>query len=67
MPADVLEKPATVEDVAREVSKIRSIVTDAVKDGVRSGDKSPARTTSHRRNRLQSLWRASRLSQIKLP
>jgi len=30
MPAEVLEKPATVEDVAREVSKIRSIVTDAV-------------------------------------
>jgi ElaB/YqjD/DUF883 family membrane-anchored ribosome-binding protein len=36
MPADILEKPATVEDVAREVSKIRSVVTDAVEDGVRS-------------------------------
>ena len=36
MPADVLEKPATVEDALREVSKIRSIVTDAVEDGVRS-------------------------------
>ena len=36
MPADVLEKPATVEDVAREVSKIKSMVTDAVEDGVRS-------------------------------
>jgi hypothetical protein len=36
MPADILEKPATVEDVAREVSKIRSIVTDAVEGGVRS-------------------------------
>jgi len=36
MPAHILEKPATVEDVAREVSKIRSIVTDAVEDGVRS-------------------------------
>jgi len=36
MPADILEKPATVEDVAREVSKIRSIVTDAVEDGVHS-------------------------------
>lgn len=36
MPADILEKPATVEDVAREVSKIRSIVADAVQDGVRS-------------------------------
>jgi ElaB/YqjD/DUF883 family membrane-anchored ribosome-binding protein len=36
MPVDVLEKPATVEDAAREVSKIRSMVTDAVEDGVRS-------------------------------
>ena len=36
MPADVLEKPATVEDVLHEVSKIRSIVQDAVEDGVRS-------------------------------
>ena len=36
MPAEVFEKPATVEDVAREVSKIRSIVTDAVEDGLRS-------------------------------
>lgn len=36
MPADILEKPATVEDVAREVSKVRSIVADAVEDGVRS-------------------------------
>jgi ElaB/YqjD/DUF883 family membrane-anchored ribosome-binding protein len=35
MPADILEKPATVEDVAREVSKFRSIVTDAVENGVR--------------------------------
>ncbi len=36
MLADVLEKPATVEDDRREVSKIRSIVTDAVEEGVRS-------------------------------
>ena len=35
MPA-VLEKPARAEDVRREVSKIRSIVTEAVEDGVRS-------------------------------
>jgi ElaB/YqjD/DUF883 family membrane-anchored ribosome-binding protein len=33
---DVLEKPATVEDARHEASKIRSIVTDAVEDGVRS-------------------------------
>jgi hypothetical protein len=38
MPSDILEKPATVEDVAREVSKIRSIVTDAVEDGVLLND-----------------------------
>ena len=36
MRADVLEKPATVENPLREVSKIRSRVTDAVEDGVRS-------------------------------
>ena len=36
MPANVLEKPATVENPLREVSKIRSMVTDAVEDGVRS-------------------------------
>lgn len=36
MPADVLEKPATVEEALREVSKIKSIVTDAVEDSVRS-------------------------------
>lgn len=39
MPADVVEKPATVEDARREVSKIRSIVTDAVEDGVRSASR----------------------------
>lgn len=36
MPVDVLEKPATVEDAARGVSRIRSMVTDAVEDGMRS-------------------------------
>ena len=30
MPADVLERPAIVEDALREVSRIESIVTDAV-------------------------------------
>lgn len=38
MPADVLEKPATVEDALREVSKIRSVVTNAVEDSVRSAN-----------------------------
>jgi ElaB/YqjD/DUF883 family membrane-anchored ribosome-binding protein len=36
MPAEIFEKPATVEDALREVSRIKSIVTDAVEDGVRS-------------------------------
>jgi ElaB/YqjD/DUF883 family membrane-anchored ribosome-binding protein len=36
MPADLLEKPVTAEDALREVSKIRSIVKNAVEDGVRS-------------------------------
>jgi ElaB/YqjD/DUF883 family membrane-anchored ribosome-binding protein len=35
MPA-VLEKPARAEDVRREASKIRSIVTETMEDGVRS-------------------------------
>ncbi len=33
---DKLEMPATVEDVVREVSKIRTTVTEAVDDGVKS-------------------------------
>jgi len=33
---EILEKQVTVEDVLREVSKIRSVVRDAVDDGVRS-------------------------------
>jgi ElaB/YqjD/DUF883 family membrane-anchored ribosome-binding protein len=33
---DKLEMPATVEDVLREVARLRSTVTDAVDDGVKS-------------------------------
>ena len=36
MLANVLEKPTAVENSLHEVSKIRSRVTDAVEDGVRS-------------------------------
>jgi ElaB/YqjD/DUF883 family membrane-anchored ribosome-binding protein len=36
MLANVSERPETVENPLREVSKIRSMVTDAVEDGVRS-------------------------------
>lgn len=51
MPADVLEKPARVEDALREVSKIRSIVTDAVEDGVRSA----CQTIKHGRNAAEGV------------
>jgi ElaB/YqjD/DUF883 family membrane-anchored ribosome-binding protein len=34
--ADILEKPASVDEVLREVSRIQSVVTDAVEEGVRS-------------------------------
>lgn len=33
---ELMEKQVTVEDVLREVSKLRSILKDAVDDGVRS-------------------------------
>ncbi len=33
---DILDKPAAVEDILRDVSRFKSIVTDAVDDGVRS-------------------------------
>jgi ElaB/YqjD/DUF883 family membrane-anchored ribosome-binding protein len=36
MLANALEKPATIENSLHEVSKIRSKITDAVEDGVRS-------------------------------
>ncbi len=34
--AEMFDKPASVDDVLREVSRIKSVVTDAVDDGVRS-------------------------------
>ena len=36
MQASVVENPATVGSAVREFSKVRTIVTDAVEDGVRS-------------------------------
>jgi ElaB/YqjD/DUF883 family membrane-anchored ribosome-binding protein len=36
MAHDLLEKHATVDDVLHEVSRIKSIVTDAVDDGIQS-------------------------------
>jgi ElaB/YqjD/DUF883 family membrane-anchored ribosome-binding protein len=36
MALEVLEKQATVDDVLREVSRIKSVVTDAVEDGVQT-------------------------------
>ncbi len=39
MPIDVFDKPATVDDVFREVSRVKSLVADAVDDGVKSAIK----------------------------
>jgi ElaB/YqjD/DUF883 family membrane-anchored ribosome-binding protein len=36
MAVEILEKQATVDDVLREVSRIKSVITDAVDDGVQS-------------------------------
>lgn len=36
MPPEILEKVGSVDDVLREVSKIKAIVAEAVEDGVRS-------------------------------
>ena len=37
--AGLLEKQATVEDVIREVSKLKAVVTDAVEEGIESAVK----------------------------
>jgi ElaB/YqjD/DUF883 family membrane-anchored ribosome-binding protein len=40
MAAEILEKPASVDDVLREVSRIKEMVEDAVEDGVKMALKS---------------------------
>jgi len=39
MPIDLLDRPATIDDVLCEVFRIKFIVTDAVDDGVKSAIK----------------------------
>ncbi len=39
MPADVLEKPGTAEDVLYEFRKLRSDVKEAVEEGVRAANR----------------------------
>ena len=39
MPSGLLESQATVEDIVREVSRLKDIVTDAVEEGVESAVK----------------------------
>jgi ElaB/YqjD/DUF883 family membrane-anchored ribosome-binding protein len=39
MTSGILEKNATVEDVVREISRLKSVVTDAVEEGVESAVK----------------------------
>ena len=36
MPATLLEKPGTAEDALREVSRIKSLIAEAVDEGVRT-------------------------------
>lgn len=36
MPAEMFKTPAAVEDVVADVTRIKSIITDAVEDGVKS-------------------------------
>ncbi len=36
MAAEILEKPASVDDVLREMSRIKEMVEDAVEDGVKT-------------------------------
>jgi ElaB/YqjD/DUF883 family membrane-anchored ribosome-binding protein len=36
MATELLTKPATVDDVLREVSRMRTVISEAVDDGVRS-------------------------------
>jgi len=36
MPAQLFEKPASVQDVIDQVSKMKSVITDAVEDGFRT-------------------------------
>jgi hypothetical protein len=33
---DFLEKPATVDDILRDISRLKEVVSDGVEDGVRS-------------------------------
>ena len=43
MASSILEKQASVEDVLREVSRLKSVVTEAVEDGVQSAVKALSR------------------------
>jgi ElaB/YqjD/DUF883 family membrane-anchored ribosome-binding protein len=36
MPSDAMQMPETVEEVLREVSRIKTMVTEAVEDGVKT-------------------------------
>jgi ElaB/YqjD/DUF883 family membrane-anchored ribosome-binding protein len=39
MPTDVMQMPESVEEALREVSRMKTIVTEAVEDGVKSAMK----------------------------
>ena len=56
---NLLEKPTTLEDAPREVSRIRPIVTDPIRDAARSAQQDVSKTSERKplRHRIELLLR----------
>ncbi len=57
---DLLEKQATVEDILREVSRMKAVVADAVEDGVQSALRAVKQGREVAEDGVQSAVRAVR-------
>ncbi len=55
MPASVFEKTASVEDALREVSKIRSKVSEAVENGARTANQAIKRSRHATENLIEDV------------
>jgi ElaB/YqjD/DUF883 family membrane-anchored ribosome-binding protein len=55
MAAEILEKSATLDDVVREISKIKAMVADAVDDGVRSAMRAARKGSNAARNAAEDM------------
>jgi ElaB/YqjD/DUF883 family membrane-anchored ribosome-binding protein len=55
---DLLEKQATVEDILREVSRMKTVVAEAVEDGVESAMRAAKQGREMAENGAQSVMRA---------